>query len=618
MAPKTETKWYRKYGAIIVGLLVVAAIGIYNIDNGNNLKATLEINSGNYAMRCNELREWLHLGELTSRLGGNITEAFGCADYFGTNWHIPAASTCETLHTWLLEESLTANLNGNIYTAELCSRNYPQIWQRQNVVNYEKCMELKSWLYGGVLTKNVGGNLAEASRCEVAFTKDWHTQPPDFNVCTRYKMWANNGVLTTMLGGNIAPAIACSQAYPKHWNGNPDYLQCETYKQWANNGVLTANLGGNISGAIVCSDQFPYLWHNNQGIPASRDFSRCMELRNYLFNGTLTSTIGSGTGYQEAVDCSDQYSQVWNQRPPKFERCVELKGYLNNGTLTPKLGGNIDEAINCSSSFGDYWHNNTAFSRCNDLKKWYDLGVLTKNLGGNIDEAVNCSNKYRYLWFANLSQGGSATSVPNSGFVPISGNVPVAGFENEVITNTTVDNAKPLVNPFNDVNQNNLEGIAAITLFDRGVVGGYPDGQFKGQKLVNRAEMSKFILLALGQNISDLSNNGKFLDVKDGEWYVKYVITAANKGIVNGYADKTFKPAQNINTAEFLKMITFAFNLEKNMAYGYGDVNAGDWYAQYAGVAQKYNLFPGRSSNLEPAREITRYEAVVAIYKLIK
>ena len=188
---------------------------------------------------------------------------------------------------------------------------------------------------------------------------------------------------------------------------------------------------------------------------------------------------------------------------------------------------------------------------------------------------------------------------------------PPAEYENEVET----DNYN---NPFSDTNINTLEGKAALNLYHRAIIGGFPDGEFKGIRYVNRAEAAKFLLLAKKINVLNLKNNGKFWDVKEGEWYVKYVMTAAQKGIINGHPDGSFKPADPVNTVEFLKMLTLTFDLEKNINFSYTDVKQDDWFAKYVGTAEKYNLFPNRYFNkIKPSTQLTRNEVAVAIYKYL-
>lgn len=190
---------------------------------------------------------------------------------------------------------------------------------------------------------------------------------------------------------------------------------------------------------------------------------------------------------------------------------------------------------------------------------------------------------------------------------------PPAGFEDEVVVNS---NSFP--NPFNDTDISTLQGQAAAELYRRAVIGGFPDGEFKGERPVNRAEGAKFLLLTRYGAVGDMANDGHFPDVLDGEWYTSFVMNASILGIIQGYPDGMFRPQNTINTAEFLKMMSLTFGLSQNLKYSYTDVPRGIWYARYAGIAQKYNLFPDRGTNqLSPARNLTRYEVAVAIYQYL-
>src|SRR3989339_317430 len=135
------------------------------------------------------------------------------------------------------------------------------------------------------------------------------------------------------------------------------------------------------------------------------------------------------------------------------------------------------------------------------------------------------SNIYRYYGY------GTKNKFP----------APPAGFEDEVITAYT-----NYTNPFPDTDLSKLEGKSAAELYRRAVIGGFPDGEFKGSRAVNRAELAKFLLLARYGAIGEYTNNGKFPDVLDGQWYVKYVVRAANLGIIQGYPDGTFGPEKTV------------------------------------------------------------------------
>ena len=191
-------------------------------------------------------------------------------------------------------------------------------------------------------------------------------------------------------------------------------------------------------------------------------------------------------------------------------------------------------------------------------------------------------------------------------------NVPPAGFEDQVLTNI-----EAYTNPFPDTDLNRLSGKAAAELYRLAVIGGFPDGEFKGDRPVNRAEAAKFLLLSRYESVADVKNSGQFPDVLDGQWYTRFVVTAAAKGIIAGHPDGTFRPGDKVNAAEFLKMLSLTFGLQLNMPYSYTDVTNSDWFVPYAGIADKYNLFPGRTTRLSPGTPLTRNDVAIAIYQYL-
>lgn len=190
--------------------------------------------------------------------------------------------------------------------------------------------------------------------------------------------------------------------------------------------------------------------------------------------------------------------------------------------------------------------------------------------------------------------------------------VPPAGYEDEVITLTTEEE-----NPFGDTALDTLEGKAAFELYRRAVIGGFSDGTFRGKDLVNRAQLAKFLTLARYGNVEDVANDGKFPDVKNGEWYVRYIVKSSQLGIMNGDPSGKARPGDPVNTAEFLKMLSLTFGLETDLPYTYTDVNADHWAAKYLGIAEKYKLFPERTTEIHLESQLTRKEVTIAIYQYL-
>ncbi len=96
------------------------------------------------------------------------------------------------------------------------------------------------------------------------------------------------------------------------------------------------------------------------------------------------------------------------------------------------------------------------------------------------------------------------------------------------------------------------------TAYDRGIVEGYPDGTFRPDAPVNRAEALKILFLASSlQAFDDQDYSGRFSDVADADWFASYVNDAVGYAFIEGYPNGTFRPAQAITRAEAGKIVLF-------------------------------------------------------------
>jgi rare lipoprotein A (peptidoglycan hydrolase)/uncharacterized protein YkwD len=114
---------------------------------------------------------------------------------------------------------------------------------------------------------------------------------------------------------------------------------------------------------------------------------------------------------------------------------------------------------------------------------------------------------------------------------------------------------------FSDVASDNPNFEAINALHDKGVIQGYADNTFRPNQAVNRAEILKVILLGSNILVPEIQNQAIFPDVDATAWYGKYVSKAKNLGIVKG--DSTtglFRPGDTVNLAEALKILLLANN----------------------------------------------------------
>ncbi len=108
---------------------------------------------------------------------------------------------------------------------------------------------------------------------------------------------------------------------------------------------------------------------------------------------------------------------------------------------------------------------------------------------------------------------------------------------------------------FTDVSSSHKNYEAIETLKKYGIIQGYADGTFKPENTINRAESLKIILKGSGIETPDTNSNGGFSDVPISEWFTPFVVKAKNLGIIKGNPDGNFLPENNLNLAESLKIL---------------------------------------------------------------
>lgn len=169
---------------------------------------------------------------------------------------------------------------------------------------------------------------------------------------------------------------------------------------------------------------------------------------------------------------------------------------------------------------------------------------------------------------------------------------------------------------FKDIASNHPNYIAIKYLQEQGIIGGYADGSFRPDQAVNRAEALKMLLLSEKINVSE--SPAPFSDVERGTWYAPYVQTAYKQKIAGGYADGTFRPQSLVNKAEFLKLAleTHGFEPEFVDEAPYNDVAASDWFAIYAQYAKEANLIQTFNNVLNGDKPMNRAEVAEMMYRL--
>ncbi|NPV71707.1 MAG: hypothetical protein HPY55_13865 [Firmicutes bacterium] len=178
---------------------------------------------------------------------------------------------------------------------------------------------------------------------------------------------------------------------------------------------------------------------------------------------------------------------------------------------------------------------------------------------------------------------------------------------------------------FADVPMEHRAGDAIEFLAKCGVVSGFADGTFRPDQSVTRAELAKMLVLAGGLK-PDPGTALSYTDVH-GHWCVNdgYLQAATTAGALSGYPDGTFRPEGPVTRAELVKTMASMAGLRPEGVQPYSDVHSSDWFARWVasavdtglvGYGWPWEVFAGdRFLGNQP---VTRAETALALANLVE
>lgn len=168
---------------------------------------------------------------------------------------------------------------------------------------------------------------------------------------------------------------------------------------------------------------------------------------------------------------------------------------------------------------------------------------------------------------------------------------------------------------FNDVIEGHYGYTAIIDLAQRGIVSGYEDGTYRPYNIVNRAEFSK--LLMGGLHKDHVKSEARCFPDVSREWFSSFVCAAKRLQWLAGYPDGNFYPSRTIKKSEAMKIIVESIGvpLDSTASLPAGTPD-GQWYSPYIRKAMELKLILEPSFN--PGADVTRADAAVWIYRSLK
>ena len=148
---------------------------------------------------------------------------------------------------------------------------------------------------------------------------------------------------------------------------------------------------------------------------------------------------------------------------------------------------------------------------------------------------------------------------------------------------------------------------------------GYGNGEVRPQNNITRAEVATIFFRLLTDDVraENLTKTNRYSDVAATSWYNTAVSTLSSMGIITGYPDGTFRPNAAITRAEFAAIAARFDNDGDKTAAKFSDI-ATHWAKDEISIAYNNGWITGYpDGTFGPQRDITRAETMTLVNRVL-
>ena len=149
---------------------------------------------------------------------------------------------------------------------------------------------------------------------------------------------------------------------------------------------------------------------------------------------------------------------------------------------------------------------------------------------------------------------------------------------------------------------------------------GFDDGTVRPHASLTRAQATTIFFRLVDDNhrTSIWSQSSNFGDVSLPRWYNNSISTMASGGMVHGFPDGNFRPQQSITRAEFATMLARFMGVGRSADTAPFNDTAGHWASGYINTAFAQNWIAGfADGTFRPEQAITRAEVAAIVNRAL-
>lgn len=324
-------------------------------------------------------------------------------------------------------------------------------------------------------------------------------------------------------------------------------------------------------------------------------------------------------------DCENNFT--YKNNSSEFEGLVSGTAVLDSGATV------YDATTNVLDSEGiDYTEEEGYFSQIDgisefdhgDYSGWMFMvdGEHSKKGSSETKLTENSSIIWYYTDDYRLERGSAEFDEGEEDDLPSTPRFGLLGKNEDIVYKEIVAPGKT----FDDITEHESKAeIEALCV--RGIINGKTETEYDPEATMTRAEFATIVVNALGL---PEKNGVKFDDVKNDDWFSKYIETAYYYGIVKGVSVTTFNPQGTITLEEAAAMMLRAAKLcgmntdiniltAKNVIERYEDANeVSAWAYPGLGFCIYEGIVEADDEKLASGRTVTRGQIAEMIYRMME
>jgi hypothetical protein len=217
-------------------------------------------------------------------------------------------------------------------------------------------------------------------------------------------------------------------------------------------------------------------------------------------------------------------------------------------------------------------------------------------VGGKLENADNAPWSFRFQPDTMTAVDATMIGAQAPSFAAIEGDLSAWLGMSQAYVNCQVLGIDPL--PFPDI-EGSWAFYAILALAQQKVVNGYPDGTFRQERLITRAEFAKMIAIAYNLPIAHPASQ-TFPDVPPSHWAYDVIAAAAQAKLVQGYPNGNFGPEDPVSKEQVIAVLVrqVGWMLSQPASPTFQDLPPVEWAYPYVETAVEEGLFLPQDPNL--------------------